>query len=132
MTPPPAATYAPRRPVPAPERPHHLRVVPGGSASGRRPRRWLAITLVVAAVFSLVQSAVFTGQGSIARGRVESRVASLRADLAEVELAIVEATTPEALMHRARRLGLVFPSEVGVLDLSRPAKAKNPERKAKG
>lgn len=115
MTPPRAATHAPRRPVPAPERPVHLRVVPGGSAPGRRPKRWPLVVLAIAAVFSLVQSAVIAGQASIQQGQVERRIVTARTQLAEVELNLVEAMTPESLAKRARQLGMVFPTEVGVM-----------------
>lgn len=118
MTPPRAASHAPRRPVPAPERPRHLTVVQGGSAPGRRPRRTIGVVLSLAAVCSIVLGSVFSGQAGIQRASLDRRIASLRTDLAQIELAIVEATTPSAIAVRARRLGLTMPDEFGVLDPS--------------
>lgn len=116
MTPPRAASHAPRRPVPAPERPRHLTVVPGGSAPGRRPRRTAGIVVSLAIVSSIVLGSVFSGQAGIQRATLERRIASLRTDLAELELKLVEATTPSAIAERAHRLGLTLPDEIGVLD----------------
>lgn len=116
MTPPRAASTAPRPPVPAPERPRHLTVVDGGAAADRRPRRLAAIVLSLAAVTSLVLGSVFQGQSGIQRSSIERRIASLRTDLAELELQLVDATTPSAIAERAHRLGLTIPDEFVVIE----------------
>lgn len=122
MTPPRAASHAPRRPVPAPERPRHLTVVSGGSAPGRRPRRAAGVIVSLAAVSSVVLGSVFSGQAGIQRSTIERRITSLRTDLAELELKMIEATTPSAIAARAQRLGLSLPNEIGVIDPARRRK----------
>lgn len=123
MTPPRTAS-APRRPVPAPQRPDHLRVVDGGSAPGRRPltKRWIAPWKVALLTFgmlcSLVLSSLFQGQLSIERTRLDRELARLRTDIAETQLEIERETTPGAIAARARELGLVFPDEIGSLPRS--------------
>ena len=120
MTPPRAASHAPRRPVPAPERPRHLTVVEGGSAPGRRPRRTAAVISSIAVVSSLVLASVFSGQAGIQRTTLERRVAGLHNEVGLLELRLAEATTPQAILRRAQEIGMTWPDEFAVLE--RPSK----------
>lgn len=117
MTPPPPATALRR--VPAPQRPDHLRVIPGGSpdreASRHRIKPWAAAVATGCVLFSLVFSSVFQGQLSIDQTRLERRMAQLRTDIGEVELSVTRAHAPNEIAKRAIGLGLVFPEEFGAL-----------------
>jgi hypothetical protein len=98
----------------------HLTVVPGGSAPGRRPKRTVGVVVSLAVVSSIVLGSVFSGQAGIQRSTLERRIGGLRTDLAELELAMMEALTPWAIAERAHQLGLTLPDEVGVVDPERP------------
>src|SRR5207302_5801184 len=80
MTPPRTAT-SPRRPVPAPERPRHLRVVRGRPAPGRRPPTVSivpALTATGMALFALVVAQVFLGQAAFRQSSLENAVQAKR------------------------------------------------------
>lgn len=117
MTPPPPATALRR--APAPQRPDHLRVLPGGSpdqgTSRHRIKPWAAALATGCVLFSLVFSSVFQGQLAIDQTRLERRMAQLRTNIGEAELSVTRAHAPNDIAKRALDLGLVFPEEVGAL-----------------
>jgi len=117
MTPPRTAT-SPRRPVPAPERPRHLRVVRGRPAPGRRPPTLfivLALTATGMALFALVVAQVFLGQAAFRQSRLESAVNQKRLATEQLELDVAKLQSPELIAQRAQKIGLVPAPDVVVL-----------------
>jgi len=117
VTPPRTAT-SPRRPVPAPERPRHLRVVRGRPAPGRRPPTLfivLALTATGMALFALVVAQVFLGQAAFKQDRLESAVNAKRLATQQLELDVAKLESPGRIAQRAQQLGLVPATDVVVL-----------------
>ena len=117
MTPPRTAT-SPRRPVPAPERPRHLRVVRGRPAPGRRPPTLfiiLALTATGMALFALVAAQVFLGQAAFRQSRLESAVSAKRLVTERLELEVAQLQSPDRIAARAAALGMVPATDVVVL-----------------
>jgi len=117
MTPPRTAT-SPRRPVPAPERPRHLRVVRGRPASGRRPPTLfivLALTATGMALFALVAAQVFLGQAAFRQSRLQSSVAAKRLTTEQLELEVAKLQSPDRIAARATAIGMVTATDVVIL-----------------
>ena len=117
MTPPRTAT-SPRRPVPAPERPRHLRVVRGRPAPGRRPPTLfivLALTATGMALFALVAAQVFLGQAAFRQSRLENAVSAKRLVTERLELEVAKLQSPDRIAARAATLGMVPATDVVVL-----------------
>ena len=117
MTPPRTAT-SPRRPVPAPERPRHLRVVRGRPAPGRRPPTLfivLALTATGMALFALVVAQVFLGQAAFRQSSLESAVQAKRLATEQLELEVAKLASPDRIATRAQQIGLVPAPDVVVL-----------------
>ena len=117
MTPPRTAT-SPRRPVPAPERPRHLRVVRGRPVPGRRPPTLfiiLALTATGMALFALVAAQVFLGQAAFRQSRLENTVAAKRLVTERLELEVAKLRSPDRIAARAAQLGMVPATDVVVL-----------------
>ena len=120
MTPPRTAT-SPRRPVPAPERPRHLRVVRGRPAPGRRPPTLFivfALTATGMALFALVVAQVFLGQAAFRQSTLESAVNAKRLTTEQLELDVAKLRSPERIQQRAQQIGLVPAPDVVVLSPS--------------
>ena len=117
MTPPRTAT-SPRRPVPAPERPRHLRVVRGRPAPGRRPPTLfiiLALTATGMALFALVAAQVFLGQAAFRQSGLENAVSAKRLVTERLELEVAKLQSPDRIAARAATLGMVPATDVVVL-----------------
>jgi hypothetical protein len=117
MTPPRTAT-SPRRPVPAPERPRHLRGVRGRPAPGRRPPTLfivLALTATGMALFALVAAQVFLGQVAFRQSRLENAVSAKRLVTERLELEVAKLQSPDRIAARAATLGMVPATDVVVL-----------------
>lgn len=117
MTPPRTAT-SPRRPVPAPERPRHLRVVRGRPAPGRRPPTLfivLALTATGMALFALVVAQVFLGQAAFRQSKLEGAVNQRRLATQQLELDVSKLASPARIAARAQQIGMVPATDVVVL-----------------
>ena len=129
MTPPPRTATSPRRPVPAPERPRHLRVVRGRPAPGRRPPTLfivLALTATGMALFALVTAQVFLGQAAFRQSRLESRVEAKRLVTEQLELEVSELRSPDRIQARAQQLGMV-PAQ-NVVTITQPSTRSGPSQ----
>ena len=117
MTPPRTAT-SPRRPVPAPERPRHLRVVRGRPAPGRRPPTLfivLALTATGMALFALVAAQVFLGQAAFRQSRLQSSVNAKHLATEQLELEVAKLQSPDRIAARATAIGMVTATDVVTL-----------------
>jgi len=129
MTPPPRTATSPRRPVPAPERPRHLRVVRGRPAPGRRPPTLfivLALTATGMALFALVTAQVFLGQAAFRQSRLETRVEAKRLVTEQLELDVAKLRSPDRIQARGQQLGLV-PAQ-NVVTLVQPSTRSGPSQ----
>ena len=120
MTPPRTAT-SPRRPVPAPERPRHLRVVRGRPVPGRRPPTLfivLALTATGMALFALVAAQVFLGQAAFRQSRLENTVSAKRLATEQLELEVAKLQSPDRIAARAQAIGMVPAPDLVVLSPS--------------
>lgn len=132
MTPPRTAT-SPRRPVPAPERPRHLRVVRGRPAPGRRPPTLfivLALTATGMALFALVVAQVFLGQAAFRQSKLESAVNKKRLATEQLELDVAKLASPARISERAQQIGLV--PATGVVVLTPPTTRSGPSQTREG